>query len=169
MGWKVILTSLSPCTVMCFLREARSLKILAHESRWHLNVLTVEPLPIRRPAWGLIRLPRRVETSLEAISLALLFRRDPSTSYSVFFPDLRCTWVTFGVTGCLPSAGVTLSDDVLTRPKKFEAFWHWTMSLSLKSKALPIIFALSIRRISEIKNEVGGFVEKITYLACFRV
>jgi hypothetical protein len=33
------LTSLSPCTVKCFFREARSLKILAHDSRWHLKTL----------------------------------------------------------------------------------------------------------------------------------
>ena len=54
----------------------------------------------------------------------------------------------FEVTECLLSAGTTLTDDVLTRPKKFEAFWHWTTSFSLKSKELPIIFALIIRRIS---------------------
>lgn len=33
------LTNLSPWTVICFLRLARSLNILAHDSKWHLKIL----------------------------------------------------------------------------------------------------------------------------------
>ncbi len=34
-----MLTSLSPCTVMCFFKEALSLNILEHDSKWHLKIL----------------------------------------------------------------------------------------------------------------------------------
>ena len=45
----LLLTSLSPCTVMCFLSDALSLNIFAQESKWHLKVLTAAEPPILLP------------------------------------------------------------------------------------------------------------------------
>ena len=55
-----LLTSLSPCTVICFFKDALSLKILAHESKWHLNVFTAAAPPTLLPVCDRIRFPRVV-------------------------------------------------------------------------------------------------------------
>lgn len=71
---------------MCFLSEALSLKTLAQVSKWHLKVLAVFWLPILRPLWDLILLPRFsvLFPSLVRVVPRIL-RLDPLFSLSVFF------------------------------------------------------------------------------------
>ena len=75
-----LLTSLSPCTVRCFLRDALSVNSLPQFSTWHLNVFTGAPYP-DLPLPGLCEL---------AFLMRLLIEKwAPASGFSAVFP---CSW-----------------------------------------------------------------------------
>ena len=118
---------------MCFLREALSLNILAHESKWHLKVLTAAPPPTLRPGYDgrLIREGVTATVGYFTSPGAVLappvaglwagLRLEPVFNYRVF---LGCFG--YGVallyTGLVSEALTLLAMEVeLARPKKFVA------------------------------------------------
>ena len=77
-----LLTSLSPWTVICFLREALSVKTFPQDSRWHVNVLGTEGFDGREPGRLLFspgRFPSSWPSPLFGCCLPALF-----TKVSVF-------------------------------------------------------------------------------------
>ena len=135
---------------MCFFREALSLKILAQDSRWHVNVFGAanefgrEPLLLVRLKPR--RFPRFGPPSPDLIYLSFL--REFSTRVSVFFPGF-ISFSLFDIPNyALFWIAYWLSYDywrvlLIT----FVTCWQARANFSLKSYEFPIMLALSILRI----------------------
>ena len=96
MGWKsapsnvtaprplviLLLTSLSPWTVICFFRDALSLKILAHESKWHLNVLAAGAPPTLLPGYPVGRFAI-IAAAVAAVAEVVTFPPSPPVGAAV--------------------------------------------------------------------------------------